>query len=75
MSRWFNAHPIAIFLPLYVLIVVCAESAVRYAWSGYKSPDQQNVIPDARFHHGYRPDIVFTTHPSPGIALHLRIIR
>ena len=66
MSRWFNAHPIAIFLPLYILIVVCAECAVRYAWSGYKSPDQQNVIPDTRFHHGYRPDIAFTTHPSPG---------
>ena len=66
MYCWSKAHPIAVFLPLYVLLLVGAECAVRYVWSGYIPPNQQNVVADARVHHSYRPNIVFTTYPYPG---------
>lgn len=66
MYRWFIAHPLRIFLPLYILLLLAAETGVRYAWSGYVSPDRRNVVPDARVHHAYRPGTDFTTYPAPG---------
>lgn len=66
MRRRFVAHPLLVFLPLYALLLLGAESALRHLWSGYASPESRRVFADAQVHHDYRPSTHFTTHPGPG---------
>ncbi len=66
MRRRFRTHPLLVFLPFYVLLLLGAESAVRHLWSGYAPPDSRRVFADAQVHHDYRPNTHFTMHPGPG---------